>query len=67
MQLLWAAPFLGGFIAFVIAGLLKSGEAAAGIMIMLGILTGSIIMLTYVLGSRYIGSEEKENDHNHKD
>lgn len=59
MQLLWVMPFLGGFIAFIIASLFQTGEAALGIMVMLGVLAGIVTLLTYISGIKYVSSEEK--------
>lgn len=61
IQMLWVAPFLGGFIAFIIASIMHPGEAATGIMIMLGALAGSITLLTYVLSIRYVNCRENDN------
>lgn len=61
IQVLWALPFLGGFLAFIISSLFRTGEAALGVMIMLGILTGSITLLTYILGIHFVVNKEKSD------
>ena len=58
MLYLWGFPFLGGFLGFILASVLQTGEAAAGIMIMLGVIAGFAGLLTYVLGLRFVKNQE---------
>lgn len=60
MQMLWAAPFFGGFLGFILASVFSTGQAALGIMIMLGMVAGSITLLTYTLSYRQINEEKTE-------
>lgn len=60
MTCFWGIPFLGAFSGFVLAIMFHTGEAAAGIMIMLGAVAGYLALLTYILGIKSISREEKK-------
>jgi ABC-type multidrug transport system permease subunit len=61
MTCFWGFPFLGAFLAFVLAVMFQAGEAI-GIMVMLGIVAGYLALLTYILGMKFISTEEKKDE-----
>lgn len=62
MLYMGAFPFLGAFVALILANIIHTGQAAFGIMVMLGIIGGYMGLLTYIVGLKYLGIEVQDND-----
>lgn len=61
---IWAFPFIGAVLGFIINMLLQAGNSNAGISIMLGFIGGFLALICLILGEKF--SEPEEDSENLK-
>lgn len=54
-----AWPFLGGFLGLVLGIVLQVGSSSCGIMVMLGVISGYMALVTYLFGMRYCRADDE--------